>query len=104
MLNGKYAFSFRGNGSPKKIEIYGNFIFYMTDRTFAVYDKRKGEVIGEVGVKEEQRYRSGDGLERLKEFGRFSEQVVNDFLLEPNLGRIYLSLTNELRVLEFSFF
>jgi hypothetical protein len=38
----------------------------MTDRTFAVYDKRKGEVIEEVGVKEEQRYKSGDGLERLK--------------------------------------
>lgn len=69
-----------------------------------VYDKRKGDVMLSVGVGQEERIRTAEDLESLRQFGRYAERRVNDFLLEPNLGKIYLSMSNELRVLDFSFF
>lgn len=67
-----------------------------------VYDRRKGEAVAEVVVKsEEERWRSGEAL---RTFGKRNGVRVNDFLVEANLGRIYVSLTNELRVVEFGFF
>ena len=65
---------------PKKIEGFGEYLFYLTERGFFVYERRKNELIGQVDLE------IGGGMGK--------GQRINDFMIDPNLGKIYLSLTN----------
>jgi hypothetical protein len=54
----------------------------LTERGFFIYERRKNELIGHLDLDSE------------KGIGKNQGQRLNDFLIDPNLGKIYLSLTN----------
>jgi len=45
LKTGKNSFAFRGTQLPKKIENFGFYLFYLTERSFSIYDKRKNEPV-----------------------------------------------------------